>query len=578
MSAGTQEFIAAARAAFLADGIETLGIRAETLASWRRCKAAGVPATGRVSRRTGQDFDRDSALLRAVRPVTEDLMSQFHASDFGMVLIDRDARVVGRWTANGAMESRLDGMSAVPGAVFDESFVGSTALGTPLEEGRPAIVDGAEHYNETFDSVVATGVPVTNPATDVVEGVLDLVAPTGAPSSLMLPLAAHAARDAGDRLASGHARHDRELLDAYLRLDRRGHRRPLAAVNSRLLVVNRHVGDTLAGHPQLLLWEQVERAISRGERTLRLDRGAQTPLSARIRVIGEPGQCLGAVLQLVPGFPASEPKGAPCGPRVLETAAAAALRGRSLRWTSAVQRVREALAGSRPVVLTGPSGSGKSFLAVSAAQQQVGNEGRVEVAEASAGETMPEHCEADALVLDGVDLREGPGELLRRVVDARRASGRLTVLVSWCSPARAEEAAAAIGGDMVELPSLAHRSADIADLVRAWADRQRSGVSVDATAVHELARRSWPGNVRQLFTTLDRALAARPHGRIDRAALGFAGTPAPHRELTFLENVEREAIAALIDSAGGSRMRVAQELGVSRSTLYRKLAALGLDI
>nr|WP_255456924.1 MULTISPECIES: helix-turn-helix domain-containing protein [unclassified Mycolicibacterium] len=44
-----------------------------------------------------------------------------------------------------------------------------------------------------------------------------------------------------------------------------------------------------------------------------------------------------------------------------------------------------------------------------------------------------------------------------------------------------------------------------------------------------------------------------------------------------MENVERDAIAALLAAHRGNKRRVADVLGISRSTLYRKMATLDLD-
>jgi transcriptional regulator of acetoin/glycerol metabolism len=44
-----------------------------------------------------------------------------------------------------------------------------------------------------------------------------------------------------------------------------------------------------------------------------------------------------------------------------------------------------------------------------------------------------------------------------------------------------------------------------------------------------------------------------------------------------LERVERDAIAAVLAASHGNKRTAAAELGISRSTLYRKIEALGLD-
>jgi DNA-binding NtrC family response regulator len=44
-----------------------------------------------------------------------------------------------------------------------------------------------------------------------------------------------------------------------------------------------------------------------------------------------------------------------------------------------------------------------------------------------------------------------------------------------------------------------------------------------------------------------------------------------------LERVERETIQLALEASGGDVVATARRLGVGRSTLYRRMAALGLD-
>ncbi|WP_346270789.1 helix-turn-helix domain-containing protein, partial [Pseudonocardia sp.] len=53
---------------------------------------------------------------------------------------------------------------------------------------------------------------------------------------------------------------------------------------------------------------------------------------------------------------------------------------------------------------------------------------------------------------------------------------------------------------------------------------------------------------------------------------------APRRQLTPLERIECDAIVTAIERAGGNKSLAADSLGISRSTLYRKVRTYGLEL
>ena len=579
-----QESIEAAREAFIVDGVETADIRPETMAAWRRCKAAGVAATGSPVGRIDKEWDQESSLLRAVSPISVRLIRELQDSELAMMLVDRDAQIVGRWINGSRMEQHLDRMGVLPGAIFDESYVGSTGLGTALEEGVPSIVDGAEHYNNSFDPVVAVGAPIIHPGTGVVEGVIDVVALTGAPVGLMMPLISNAAREAGERLVTGYALEDRELLDSFLQIERRAVRRPMIAINSRLMFANHSAGSLLSRQPHAILWEDVQRAITDGLDSVLLgDPQSSSALLARIRTVGSGAGSMGAVLHIVPATDGGTAKRLPASPsRSLSSVITAKLPGRSLRWAGAVNAIADALVKGRPITLTGPVGSGKSALARTSALTWANDESRVTICDHAGADTLSSllamTTRPSVVVLDEFDdSLDVLGPLIEWAQSVPSEPVRLIFALG--GDALAEVGSGMAGcTEVIEVPSLAYRATDIGDLIQAWAARRDDGgCGVDAEAVRELIRRKWPGNVRQLFWVLDTAASNRQGLTVQRQDLPSMSGVAPRERLTYLENVEREAISKLLEASGGGKMEVARELGVSRSTLYRKLAALGLD-
>jgi transcriptional regulator of acetoin/glycerol metabolism len=105
----------------------------------------------------------------------------------------------------------------------------------------------------------------------------------------------------------------------------------------------------------------------------------------------------------------------------------------------------------------------------------------------------------------------------------------------------------------------------------------RQGVRPEAAQL--LARLPWPGNARELENVLRLALQRRHVGD-----LRLEDLPADLRQgaarnaSTALQRLEAEAIVEALAAADGNKRRAAQALGVSRSTLYRKLRAYGIEL
>lgn len=152
----------------------------------------------------------------------------------------------------------------------------------------------------------------------------------------------------------------------------------------------------------------------------------------------------------------------------------------------------------------------------------------------------------------------------------------------------------------VALPSLRDRDADIAALSRHLLARFAEfpglrGLGITDEALTLLRGFDWPGNVRQLHDALYRAAVACGGDALiaadfptiaDRSRAG-RNAPVAAREagvalyrsdghLRTLEEIEADVIRLAIGHYRGRMTEVARRLGIGRSTLYRKLAELGI--
>ncbi len=152
----------------------------------------------------------------------------------------------------------------------------------------------------------------------------------------------------------------------------------------------------------------------------------------------------------------------------------------------------------------------------------------------------------------------------------------------------------------VTLPPLRDRAADIAPIARHLMGRigtqpgmQEIGITDDALAL--LSSWDWPGNVRQLHSTLFRAAIACQGSALTAidfpqiaAVTSRANRPARANEagvtlyrsdghMRELAAIEADVIRLAIGHYRGRMTEVARRLGIGRSTLYRKLAELGIS-
>ncbi len=139
----------------------------------------------------------------------------------------------------------------------------------------------------------------------------------------------------------------------------------------------------------------------------------------------------------------------------------------------------------------------------------------------------------------------------------------------------------------ITLPPLAERAGDIPLLagrfLKEYSEkngRQIEGMTPDALSL--LGAYAWPGNVRELRNTIEKMVVLSRSERLTArdvplnirdAVKGNAGLTlrAPMLTSGSLAETERRKIMAVLEKNGGNRTRAAEELGISRRTLHRKL-------
>lgn len=134
-------------------------------------------------------------------------------------------------------------------------------------------------------------------------------------------------------------------------------------------------------------------------------------------------------------------------------------------------------------------------------------------------------------------------------------------------------------------PSLIDRMEDFEGLLFSFAKEYRVSFSHDA--IEKLKSHSWPGNIRELKNAVSRASAYFPQQQItaeqvediiDRPKHWESPYPRDSTtELSAIKSIERDLIIQKLQEHMGNQSRVAEDLGVPKSTLHDRLKAYGIN-
>jgi DNA-binding NtrC family response regulator len=142
----------------------------------------------------------------------------------------------------------------------------------------------------------------------------------------------------------------------------------------------------------------------------------------------------------------------------------------------------------------------------------------------------------------------------------------------------------------IRLPSLKERAVDIPVLANRFLGRYcaSNGLPLDgkqfSREAHDLLiSYHWPGNIRELESTVSRAALSAP-GRVIRAAdIEFLhGRAQDFQEesttrLPSLRDAERAHVIRVLEAVDWNKLEAAKVLDISRGTLYRKIDEYGLE-
>ena len=262
------------------------------------------------------------------------------------------------------------------------------------------------------------------------------------------------------------------------------------------------------------------------------------------------------------------------------------LHALSAAWNCAVARVENAMTSGSIVAAVGEAGSGRATLLAQAARHTYPRD-RILSAGAPAptdvqtwlGLWTPELGKAHtAVIVRDVDmLPMWVAERLRNLVQRGTDSTSVPFAVT---AERFEDIPAALAGlvdTVVPVPPLRDRPDDVLRLAQHVAMRARGReVGITPLAARALRGYDWPGNVDELSRVISHA--AVHADVIDIGQLPPQVLAGKTRHLSRIEAFERGEIVRVLNNDGLTMAEAAAELGMSRATLYRKIAQYNIHV
>ncbi len=610
------------------------GVRDVVWDSWQR-SVAMVPPTLRAA---PQVWDADGL---ATARLTCDWMpfareaigadaSGFTDGGHILALFDADGRML---DAHGDPEA-ITGLADInfrPGACWSESVAGTNGPGTALAAGHAVHVVGHEHFVQAWQPWHCAAVPVRDALTRQILGVVDLSGFHERAHPHTLSLAAALAMAIEQMLGAREMRRRAQLLQRHAALLRRWPGDVQGVIDRNEALVDGALPCAPRGG-----WRDVLARAEAGDtapREWELPNGRRAfvePVMDGLTAIGacvvlptptvRSGHSSGALVS-------QAPVDGPVARRGSTRYAIADLVGDDPAIRDAARLATLAAQNDLPVLLLGESGTGKEVMAqgIHAASSRAAiprdlteselfgyvggsfsgarKEGHAGKIEAAHGGTLfldeigdlPLPAQAALLRV----LQEGEltrvGDTTSRPVDVRVVAATNRDLSRALADGQfRSDLFYRLGVLTVQMPPLRERRGDIRGLAERFlleSSRQLGTAPrrYSAAAMGALERHSWPGNVRELKNLTRRlaALVGREEVGLDDLppdvrglhVTPLHGTPAPDALADF-NTGELPIPANLLAAVRSSKTmgEAAVKLGVTRSTLYRRIARLGLKV
>lgn len=641
------------------DALLASPVHRDVVSSWHRSRQSGVnPAGVKASLIDCADtierllLQRQDLLLSA-KPLFTTTCELLARSGSIMLLANGEGVVL---EAHGNPRTLEVGqhMHLMQGGKWGESLVGTNGIGTALATGMPANIFASEHYCQGMKGWTCAAVPIHEPGTNAIIGVINISGPPSTYQVNNLTLVISAARQIEVALAHRVTIEHLHLLKICLQRLSLSDAAGMIAIDCSGLVVHST--------------QRMQLPVAQGQRIAGLDANTAVEEWAKrlpdgfrpewFNIVRNEGRTIGAVM-VVPKQAAARTSMLPHGPYSTPPSAGrtgseidpqrtgfANIFGQSAAMITALQRAQQLALHRVPVLIYGETGVGKELFARglhgdgqvggpfiafncgATTKELIAGELFGHVRGAFTGATAEgrpgrfELANGGTLCLDEIGdlpldlqpvllraLEEGViyrlGDSKPRHVDVRLLAMTNRNLIAEVESGRfRRDLYHRISVTRLLIPPLRDRGCDLDLLIENFNQSLalRHGVVPRRFVPEVIAlmhRYSWPGNVRELRNVVESLLLtsddpcvqcselppelleeARVPAFADHAIQATVSTltALPYTSSDRLEDTEHLAIARAVRAYDGNLTKAARGLGISRSTLYRKVERYNLEL
>ncbi len=602
---------------FVEDGaIDSTRLNKRIIESWYFCRRSGVnPYDGKgVQLLSLEELEErqkaNNQLMEVSLPFLNNLHNLFKHTKSIILLVDPEGYVLKVIGESDALKYARD-INFVEGIKWTEDLVGTNAIGTALKNEEAITVVGAEHYSIASQTWVCSAAPIKD--TDgTLLGVLDLSTRVDTcDHQHMLGAVVTSAYAIEYEWQHRMKKEDKELLEIAQRTEGNVPSSVFCNCKDELVYIHSSLQPLLAS---------LNKKINRTE----LEEMGYTVMMKLPVISSISGRFIGYQLcltEIVEGIK-SKPSIPNRVPFVFH-----GVTGVSSRFRSVLRQAEQAAKTNIPVHLTGETGTGKELFAKAIHENSQRKKGPfvelncgtvptslleselfgyVPGAFTGAGKTgyKGKLAQADGgtLFLDEIgEISHSMQVALLKVLENQRVTAlggvketqldfRLITATNKDLTALME--AGVIREDFyyrlfvypIKLPALRERKEDIGHFIHWYCDNHHWNVYWSEEMIEAFTNFAWPGNIRQLFNSLDRikvyyggelpSVEELQSWIFQHQRGEFKSTDrlkVSDTLLTFREEIEKKEIQKALEKTNGKAQEAFEKLGMSRSTFYRKL-------